>query len=199
VPITDFFENGLLDSIGKEYNPYAIYTSYYFQAPAKNNLDRHLFIDWKLTLADNDLIKVTRMTEVAGVTVRYPFLDYPLAEFSTKVPSRIKMRGTNLRSFQKKAFADLLPSEILKKKKHGFGLPIPFWLRTDDRLNEMMRDLVLSSRSVQRGYFKKKALEKLIEDHRNDETSFYGTILWNLMMIELWHRNFLQEQSGKND
>jgi asparagine synthase (glutamine-hydrolysing) len=61
-----------------------------------------------------------------------------------------------------------------------------------------MHDLVLSPKSVQRGYFRKKALENLIEQHKNDQTSFYGTILWNLMILELWHRNYFQQQSGKN-
>jgi asparagine synthase (glutamine-hydrolysing) len=182
----------MLDVVGREFNPYRIFTDYYFEAPAKNNLDRHLYIDWKLTLSDNDLIKVTRMTETAGITARYPFLDTPLVEFSARVPARIKMRGTKLRTFQKKAYADLLPLEIRRKKKHGFGLPIPVWLRTDKRLNEMMHDLVLSPRSIQRGYFRRKALENLVKDHSDEETSFYGTVLWNLMVLELWHRQYWQ-------
>jgi asparagine synthase (glutamine-hydrolysing) len=128
------------------------------------------------------------MTEAVGVTVRYPFLDHKIAEFSVTVPAKIKMRGIKLRSFQKNAFASLLPQEIRAKRKHGFGLPIPIWLRADKRLNEMMLDLVLSPHSLQRGYFKKSALENLIEQHKTDETSFYGTILWNLMVLELWHR-----------
>jgi asparagine synthase (glutamine-hydrolysing) len=100
------------------------------------------------------------------------------------------MRGRHLRSFFKKAYADLLPLEIRNKQKHGFGLPIPVWLRTDKQLNEMMYDLVLSPQSLQRGYFCKKALEQLIECHKTDETSFYGTTLWNLMILELWHRHY---------
>ena len=101
------------------------------------------------------------MTEAAGVTVRYPFLDHRLAEFAAAVPAKIKMRGRQLRSFFKRAYADVLPQEIRAKQKHGFGLPIPVWLRTDKRLNEMMHDLVLSPRSIQRGYFRRKALEEL--------------------------------------
>ncbi len=190
VPMAEFLEDRMFDTIGKEFNPYGVFSDYYFEAPAKRNLDRHLYIDWKLTLADNDIIKVTRMTEAVGVAVRFPFLDHRLAEFSVIVPAHIKMRGKKLRSFQKNAFADLLPVEIRTKKKHGFGLPIPIWLRTDKRLNELMHELVLSPRSVQRGYFRRKALENLIEQHKIDETSFCGTILWNLMILELWHRNY---------
>jgi asparagine synthase (glutamine-hydrolysing) len=162
--------------------------AYYGQAPAQSELDRQLYIDLKLAISDNDLFKVTRMTEAAGITVRFPFLDQRLAEFAATVPAHIKMRGRNLRSFFKKTYADLLPLEIQIKQKHGFGLPISAWLRTDKLLNEMMYDLVLSPQSLQRGYFRKKALTKLVESHMTDETSFYGTMLWNIMVLELWHR-----------
>jgi asparagine synthase (glutamine-hydrolysing) len=189
VPITEFLEDNLLDTVGREYNPYGLYSFYYFRAPAQNDLDRHLFIDWNLTLSDNDIVKVTRMTEAAGVTVRFPFLDYRVAEFSTTVPAKMKMRGARLRTFQKNAFSDLLPLAIRKKKKHGFGLPISIWLRTDRRLNEMMLDLVLSPRCFQRGYFREKALVDLVRRHRTDSTPFYGAVLWNLMVLELWHRH----------
>lgn len=189
LPMSDFFEPAFLETLSQDYDPYAIASQYYFQAPAHTDLDRHLYIDWKLTLADNDLIKVTRMTEALGIAVRYPFLDTALVDFSVTVPANIKMKGTRLRSFFKGAYADLLPVEIRRKPKHGFGLPIPVWLRTDTRLNELMHDLTLGARIYQRGYFRKKAIEDLIDAHKTDETSFYGTTLWNLMMLELWLRN----------
>jgi hypothetical protein len=58
-----------------------------------------------------------------------------------------------------------------------------------------MHDLVLSPQSLQRGYFKEKALEQLIEVHKTDDTSFYGTVLWNLMILELWQRNYLKKKA----
>jgi asparagine synthase (glutamine-hydrolysing) len=192
VPLSELFADSLLEVVGRHYDPYTPMHAYYGQAPAQSELDRQLYIDLKLAISDNDLFKVTRMAEAAGITVRFPFLDQRLAEFAAMVPAHIKMRGRNLRSFFKKAYSDLLPLEIQTKQKHGFGLPIPVWLRTDKQLNEMMYDLVLSPRSLQREYFCKKALEKLLESHKTDGTSFYGTTLWNLMILELWHRICLQ-------
>jgi asparagine synthase (glutamine-hydrolysing) len=190
IPMAELLDDGFLEAIGRDYDPYAVLNDYYYHAPAQTELDRQLYIDLKLAIADNDLFKVTRMTEATGITVRFPFLDHRVAEFAATVPADLKMRGRHLRSFFKKAYADLLPLETRTKEKHGFGLPIPVWLRTDQRLNEMMHDLVLSPRSVQRGYFRKKALEELVQRHKTDETSFYGTILWNLMILELWHRTY---------
>ena len=188
--MTELLEDAVLEAVGKSYDPYAHVQFYYHQAPAASELDRQLYVDLKLAISDNDLLKVTRTSEVAGVTVRFPFMDHRLAEFAATIPAEIKMRGRQLRSFFKRAYADLLPLKTRRKKKHGFGLPIPVWLRSDKRLNEMMHDLVLSSASIQRGYFRKKLLTKLVEYHKTDQTSFYGAALWNLMILELWHRRY---------
>jgi asparagine synthase (glutamine-hydrolysing) len=75
------------------------------------------------------------------------------------------------------------------KKKHGFGLPIAGWLRTEPALNELMRELVLGPRALERGILSRRGAEELVRLHREDTTSFFGTALWNLMMLELWLRH----------
>lgn len=195
VPMQDLFTPAFLDSLGDARSPYESIERYYGQALAQNPLDRHLYLDLKFAISDNDLFKVTRMTEAAGVTVRFPFLDHRLAEFAATVPARLKMRGRELRTFFKAAYSDVLPLAIRTKTKHGFGLPIPVWLRTDPYLNELMRELVLSARSLQRGYFRKSMLEELVRRHQTDQTSFYGTVLWNVMILELWHRTHWDAKS----
>ena len=189
IPMHDLLEAHLLEAVGDDYNPQVPLFQHYSQAPACSELDRQLYIDLKLAISDNDLFKVTRTAEMAGVTVRFPFLDHRLAEFAATIPAHVKMRHRQLRSFFKKTYTDLLPSEVRTKTKHGFGLPIPVWLRSDKRLNAMMHDLILGSDGIQRGYFRRQALETLIERHQTDETSFFGTILWNLMILELWCRS----------
>ncbi len=198
IPMAEMFDDSLLDTIGRGYDPYAPVGEHYYQAPARSELDRQLYVDLKLAISDNDLLKVTRMAAAAGVTVRFPFLDHRLSEFAAKIPAEIKMPGRELRRFFKNAYADLLPLEMRTKTKHGFGLPIPYWLKTDLKLKEMMYDLLLSPVSVQRGYFKREALERLVDRHRNDQTSFYGTVIWNLMVIELWHRHHWDKRKRRD-
>jgi asparagine synthase (glutamine-hydrolysing) len=106
------------------------------------------------------------------------------------------MRGRKLRVFFKRAYRDLLPPEVTAKTKHGFGLPIAIWLRTDPTLNAMMHDLVLAPRSLARGFFRKETLERLVAEHRVEEEPFYGTVLWNLMVLELWQRRFRDGSGG---
>ena len=86
-------------------------------ARAKTELDRQLYLDLKITISDNDLFKVTRMCERAGVAVRFPFLDERVVDAAECIPSSMKMRRGELRAFFKEAFRDLLPAEIRANAK----------------------------------------------------------------------------------
>jgi asparagine synthase (glutamine-hydrolysing) len=199
IPLDHFLTADFLAEVGRGYNPGETLERLHDEAPARTELDRQLYLDLHITISDNDLFKVTRMSEAAGVTARFPFLDYRLAEFALTVPASIKMRGRKLRTFFKSAYAHLLPQEVRAKTKHGFGLPIADWLQTDPVLADMMDDLVMGSRALSRGYFKKEALEDLIRRHRSDSASFFGVALWNLMILELWHRGFEGRGTGVQD
>jgi asparagine synthase (glutamine-hydrolysing) len=147
-------------------------------------LDRMLYLDWKITLADNDLRKVNRMCELAGVRVRYPMLDETMIELSTRVPPAMKLRGLKLRDFYKRAFADFLPREIIDKRKHGFGLPFGEWLRSEPVLRELTQKTLHSLQ--QRGIFRPQCIEQLLRSHREDHAAYFGGMVWALIMLELW-------------
>ena len=90
-----------------------------------------LAFDWKYTLADNDLVKVCGAAALAGIAVGFPFLADEVVDFSVKLAPRLKVRGLRLRYFFKQALKGFLPMEILRKKKHGFGLPFGLWAVSD--------------------------------------------------------------------
>ena len=196
VAVEEIVEPAWLSRMTRQQGHRALMARYYREAPAREDLDRHLYVDLKLTISDNDLVKVVRATETAGVAVRFPFLDMRVADFAGTVPARIRMRGTRLRSFFKRAYTGFLPPETIAKTKHGFGLPIPDWLRTDPALRDMMRDLVLGPSSRISGYFRRPTLESLVERHRTDPTTYYGVFLWNLMILELWLRRHAGTRMG---
>src|SRR4030095_14799269 len=110
---------------------------HYHRAMARDHLDRLLYVDLKIRLADNDLPKVTCMSELAGIQTRFPFLDRSVAEFSGRIPANLKVKGLQKRYLFKRAFRSLLPAEILQKKKHGFGIPVATWMKTDRRMREL--------------------------------------------------------------
>lgn len=161
---------------------------HYKDVPATSMLNRLLHVDLKITITDNDLRKVTRMCELANVKVRFPMLDLELVEFSGRIPADLKVRGFEKRFIFKEAFKNFLPQEILRKKKHGFGLPVSAWLREDPHLNQLSQDTLLSKSSLQRGYFRPAFLRKLFALHGTDHTNFFGDNIWVFLMLELWHQ-----------
>ena len=169
---------------------------YYNQCQAKDHLDRLLYLDVKITLGDSDLPKVTQMAELAGIQTRYPFLDAAVADFSGRIPSNLKVKGTQKRYLFKRAFRELLPQEILKKKKHGFGIPVSTWLKTDPRLRELCHDTLFSARALGRGYFRRDFLEDLVRKHEADDSTYYGDTVWTFLVLELWHRQFVDQPVG---
>lgn len=191
----DVFSGDFLKTLGDQYDPHHHVRELYAHSKslAHTELERQLYLDLKLVISDNDIVKVTRMTEANGIAVRFPFLDHRLAEFAADVPAHIKMEGTQLRTFFKSTYADLLPEEIRTKTKHGFGLPIPIWLRTHKKLREMMMDLLRSERVRHRGIFAHNTIDDLLKRHQDDTTSFFGTILWNFVMLELWLRRYVDK------
>ena len=188
----DIFEQDFVQALGG-YTIVDIPAAHYAAAPASDHLDRLLYVDLKITLADNDLPKVTCVSELAGIRTRFPFLDRSVAEFSGRIPARLKLKGFEKRFLFKRAFRDLLPVEIIKKKKHGFGIPVANWMKSDKRMRELSRDTLLSTRAFGRGYFRRQFVEELFRRHDEDSSTFYGDTLWTFLALELWHRQLVDE------
>jgi asparagine synthase (glutamine-hydrolysing) len=188
----DFFTDDFKSNIDRKFS-LQMPQLHYQNAIAAAPLNRLLYMDLKMCIADNDLFKVNRMAEALGVTVCYPYLDRELAELTGRIPAGFKLKGFQKRYIFKKAFENLLPQEILRKKKHGFGLPVARWLRSHAGFRDLAHSLLLDNSTLQRDYFRRNALEDLLHRHDAEKSDFYGTFIWNAMMLELWHRNF---QSG---
>lgn len=161
-----------------------------------SELNRLLYMDLKMTLTDNDLPKVSGTAEMAGVRVRYPMLDEHLVEFSSTIPSRLKLKGLEKRYIFKKAMKGVLPDTILYKKKHGFGVPLSSWLLNNPKLNSFMRDVLDDSRTRQRGIFRQSFIDELVSRHRTQHVKFYGEVIWYLLVLELWQRRHLTSTRG---
>lgn len=156
----------------------------YAAAPSRSILHRMHYFDWQYTLSDNDLRKVTTMCELAGVNVHFPMLHPDVIRLANRVPPRMNLRGTRLRHFYKNAMRGFLPDEIIKKKKHGFGLPFGIWLRTHagfaDLIYSMLGDL--KARRIVQPTF----IDRLIEDQRTGHASYFGYAIWDLAMLQAW-------------
>lgn len=168
--------------------PQAISAGYLSRAGTDSPLDRFLYHDVKLTLMDNDLRKVGRMTELAGVQVRYPFLDHRLVEFTGRIPAGLKVKERRLRHLFKDAMTDLLPQEIINKQKHGFGIPIVRWMLRKGKLHDQLKDTLFDGRLERRGIFRAKFTESLYRRSLEDRTTFFGVHLYYIFFLESWLR-----------
>jgi asparagine synthase (glutamine-hydrolysing) len=183
--LQEIFQTDFLTRVDTE-EPLRLLRETYQRTPAQSSLNRMLFLDLKFTLADNDLPKVNRMCELAGVDVRYPFLDDEFLKFSAELPVALKLRGFKLRYFFKQSLKDFLPREILTKRKHGFGLPFGVWMNNHAPLREMAYDNLAAL--VQRGIVKAEFIDNLKQLHKQ-YPSYYGVTIWVLMMLEQWIHN----------
>jgi asparagine synthase (glutamine-hydrolysing) len=181
--VANIFPEAWLREIDVE-RPRRLQGQVWLDLAAENLIDRMLEYDWKFTLADNDLRKVRYATSMAGIEVGFPLLSNELTDFSLRLRPDWKVRGFNLRWFFKKALSDFLPQEIIRKKKHGFGLPFGSWVCEHPPLREIAVPAVLGL--VDRGLVNQGYVKLLLEDRLPEYPHFYGELVWILMMLELW-------------
>lgn len=153
---------------------------------APSLINRMLAYDWRYTLADSDLPKVRGATSMAGIDVGYPMLSDRLTDFSMALPPDWKLRGFKLRWFFKEALRGYLPDEILIKKKQGFGLPFGVWATRTPGLKALAEESLHSLAG--RGIVRVDFVEKLFATHLPEHPSYYGDMVWILMMLEQWIR-----------
>src|SRR5271157_4323419 len=162
---------------------------------ARSELNRLLYLDVKMTLGDNDIRKVAGTAEMAGVRVRFPLLDRRLAELSARIPSSLKLRGFEKRFIFKEAMKGILPDRILYKKKHGFGVPVGYWMLHDGGMKSLVAVLD-EPQARQRGYFRSEFLSR-IKDLNHMHPAYYGEALWVVLVLELWHRRHRERVAGE--
>ena len=135
------------------------------------------------------LVKVDITSMANSLEARSPFLDHEVMELAARLPIDLKLKGGTLKYLPKRAFPDLLPPENVNRRKMGFGVPVGQWFRGP--LRELLLDALLSEQSLSRGYFRREPLEQLVREHL-DGKSDRQLVLWNLLMLELWHREMVQ-------
>lgn len=169
-------------------DPEALILDAYRATDATHLLDATLDVDVRTYLPNDLLVKVDITSMAGSVEVRSPFLDHPLMEFAGSLPPSLKIRGLEKKYLLKRAMADLLPREVLNRPKQGFAVPLDHWFRHD--LKEMARDTLLAPRCLGRGYFRAEAVRRMLDEHVRGVRRWHHQ-LWSLLMLELWHRDFL--------
>lgn len=136
-------------------------------------------------MLDDILVKVDRCSMLHSLEVRAPFLDREVAEFAARLPVNLRLHGFRRKYLLKRAFASLLPPEILHRNKRGFQIPVAEWLR--GKLKPLMEDLLGESVLARQGIFEPTFVRRLMESHCQGKADLRKP-LWTLMVLQLWLR-----------
>lgn len=155
-----------------------------YDGGGKSELTGMMHLDLQLTLADDDLRKVGRMCELAGIAVKYPLLDDAVVALSGRIPPDLLLKDFKLRYFYKYAFKDFLPTSTLAKSKQGFGLPYGEWMRGHPPLSKLMNDALEALKG--RNVFSPAFIDSARQAYAGGHSAYYGGVVWELMTLELW-------------
>jgi asparagine synthase (glutamine-hydrolysing) len=155
-------------------------------------LGKLMDLDRETYLPDDILTKVDRASMAHSLEARAPLVDHHVLELAAAIPSGWALRRGKGKQILKRAFADLVPAEILHRKKKGFSLPLARWFRAE--LAGHARDLLTDDTARRRGLFRPDAAAELLTRHAAGED--HGDRLWNLLVLELWFRELVDGRAA---
>ena len=151
-------------------------------------IDKMLEVDVDTYLAGDLIPKIDIATMAYALEARSPFLDHELMQLAASIPASLKVRGSEKKWILREALRAWLPGDLLDRPKQGFSVPLSAWLRTD--LRSWSREILLDPVTLGRGYFRREAVESLLERHAAGVDADDQRI-WSLLMLELWHREYI--------
>jgi asparagine synthase (glutamine-hydrolysing) len=166
-----------------------LFGSYFRKVEKASPLDRMLYVDAKVWLPDDLLLKADKMTMANSLELRVPFLDHKFLEFTAGLPGHLKLHGGNGKFLLREAMRGVLPEPIINRSKKGFPVPTEPWLRGG--LVEFTREALLSPDSSCRRFMDSRVVEEIVNQHQLGRTDRHQEI-WTLLIFEFWHRLFIE-------
>lgn len=156
-------------------------------------LSRVLQFQATTQLTGDMLVKVDRMSMAHSIEVRCPLLDHKLAEFAMRIPFAWNMKNGRGKQLLRAALADRLPPELLQLPKKGFAVPLANWFRGP--LRSFLQDHLTGRSFLNRGIVSEPFLRRLLDEHDRKRRD-HNHVLWMLLMLELWFREFETQSAG---
>jgi asparagine synthase (glutamine-hydrolysing) len=163
--------------------------------PDADQLQRMIYHELKLRLAELLLMRVDKMTMATSVEARVPYLDHKLVEFAMSIPSHLKYRDGQTKHILKRALKGVIPDRVLNREKKGFGVPINEWML--DRLGGFVEDALFHSSLRRRELFDYGFVRRLLTEHRKGRTN-YAFFLWSLLNVSLWYDQWVESPQAMN-
>ena len=181
------YSGGLKEHFMRKTKDY-IHFDYFNDSSIIGYLDKISNLDIHTYLPDDLLIMADKMSMANSLELRVPLCDHILVEFCAGISFSTKLKGFKLKSLFRKLIGDLLPKEVINKRKQGFMVPLADWLKTD--LKELVSDVLNEASIKKRGYFNFSYVNELLNRHFQGK-SVYTHQIWSLFIFELWARSYL--------
>jgi asparagine synthase (glutamine-hydrolysing) len=169
----------------------SLFEARHLASAASDGVEALVGIDVETYLPDDLLVKMDIASMACSLEVRSPLLDHHLVEFAARLPVSLKLRGRRQKHLLRRAVSELLPRSTLERRKMGFGVPLDRWFRTE--LRDMAYDVLLDRVAGERGYFRPNVVREYLDSHVRRRAN-HQMRLWNLLMLELWHRMFIDRR-----
>lgn len=167
---------------------YVAHRRYFARAQNAAPLNRLLYVDLKTFLPCLNLITTDKTSMAANLEVRVPFLNRHMIELAARMPPELKLKGMKRKYILKKAMEQVLPREVVWRKKAGFGAPIRSWLR--GALSPLVRELLSPEVVTRRGLFRPEEVQRLVELNLSGREDL-NLQVFQLLTLELWQRQFM--------
>lgn len=148
------------------------------------------YLELKMRLPELLLTRVDKMTMAASVEARVPFLDHHLVEYALNIPPRLKIEGRSGKHILKQSLEEVLPKDVLYRRKRGFGAPVRKWFQ--GQTGKLLSDRLLNSTLKRRDFFRYKFIERLLDEHQNGVRD-WSFPLWALLNLTLWHERWIHD------
>ncbi|WP_339772249.1 asparagine synthase (glutamine-hydrolyzing) [uncultured Paraglaciecola sp.] len=175
------------------YHPSQVTLENYNKADGPDHLSKILYTDMKTYLPGGILVKVDRMSMAHSLEVRAPLLDKDIIEFSATLPSDLKYNKGEKKFILKEAFKPVLPDDILYRKKMGFSVPLAAWLRSE--IKDLTEDYLFTKAQGIQQYFDMDVVKQLWQQHQ-DKKADHSTVLWSMLMFQMWWFRYIQLGDG---
>ena len=185
--VNSIFSGTLSNSIGNLISTNELVTD---ELIISSSLQNHFLNDindgW---LTNQLLLKVDKMSMASSLEARVPFLDHHLLEYALSIPPEMKIKNKITKSLFRDLLKNIIPSQIINRKQHGFIVPIDSWFNNE--WSGMLDSFLLSGSLMNSGNFQTNTIKNIINRSKSGDSSV-NSLLWSLLSMELWHESFFK-------
>lgn len=185
--IIQLFDDKELKILGiKKYN-----ASKYWPNENLDLLTKAMYFDIQTLLPNDFFMKADKMSSAFGLEQRIPFMDHNIVEFAFTIPINRKLKLWNEKIILKKTFKKHLPKKIIKRRKHGFNVPVDYWFKNE--LNDILKNLIENSKhNLYNKEYVFHMLNLIKKQKDNYKINFIlAQKLWSLLVFELWYKYYI--------